>query len=787
MNEARNPLRQINIPMPLSTFIGREKEISEVKRLISENRLVTLTGAGGSGKTRLAMKVAREFLEKSESNVRFIELASLGDPSLVTQEIASILNIRDQSSRPLLDALVYFFSMHPSLLILDNCEHLIEACAEVIDTLLQKCADLKILTTSREVLRITGEAAWIVPPLSLPEVQAWKSPTSAQEALGEYQSSESVQLFIDRARNSSPGFELTTNNGAWVAEICRRLDGMPLAIELAAARVRTLSVRQIAERLDDRFALLTSGSRTAPERHQTLVATLDWSYDLLTVREQKVLQRLSVFAGGATLESVVTVCRGDEVESDNVLGILTSLVDKSLVIVDRFENLEIRYRLLETIREYALEKLTKLNEVEHVKDRHLDYYLQFAEEAEPKLKGAEQHFWYERMETEHDNLRAALGWALDSQNADAGLGLAGSLGFFWLTHGHLREGRDWVEKALKQRPTTSTALIANALKHLGIMLIQIERRNLDRADQLLGESLDMYQKLDNKQELADVLNIRGIHATLRQEYAEAKQFLNESLALRREIGDPWSIANTLQNFTTIALQKHHYERAKAYAEETIAWFERAGDQRGATRNLMDLAYIATMDGDLARAVTLLTESITKLALLKDIRSVVVGLESLAALEMKQDDPKRAALYYGAIKTLKETYSLPPSLVTGYEDFEKDITTVKEGLSDREFAHFWEKGRAMSLEQVLEYVLHAKDEPAPDQAEKERFGGLTAREREAAVLIAQGMSNREIADAMTVSIRTVETYITRILGKLNFNSRVQIATWVIENGISPPKN
>jgi len=594
VNEEIKSPRSENLPIPVSTFIGREKEIIAVRQLISENRLVTLTGTGGSGKTRLALKVARDFLEKFKDRVWFIELASLNDPSLISQKITSTLNIREQSNQPLLDSLVYSLSINPSLLVLDNCEHVIEACAKISEILLQKCADLKILATSREGLGITGEVTWLVPPLSLPEMLPWKSPTGAQEAFNEYQKSESVQLFIARARANSPEFKLTTNNTAWVAEICRRLDGMPLAIELAAARVRTLSIKQIAERLDDRFNLLTGGSRTAPDRHQTLAATIDWSYALLSGGEQKLLQRFSVFSGGGTLEAIESGCKGEDLKNSEVLGLLSKLVDKSLVIADQRSD-KMRYFLLETIREFALERLAESNEMEFSKDRHLDYYLQFAEEAEPKIKGPNQLIWYERLKMEHDNLRAALDWALDSKNAKAGLRLAGSLGFFWLTHGYISEGKGWMEKALKQKHAAPTALIANALKFLGIMLIQSEGKNLDRAGQLLVESQDLYQEMDDKRGLADVLNIRGIHAILKQEYAEAKQFLNESLALRREIGDTWGIANTLQNFAPIALQEHQYDRAKVYAEETITWFERSGDQRGVARNLMDLAYITAMD------------------------------------------------------------------------------------------------------------------------------------------------------------------------------------------------
>jgi predicted ATPase len=292
-----------NLPTPLSSFIGREREIAEVIQLLSAHRLVTLTGAGGSGKTRLSLQVAHELQGNFKDGIWFVELGSISIPALIHQTIVSALDIREQAGRPLLDVLVDHLATRHVLLIIDNCEHLISACAQTVENILQQCPDLKILVTSREVLGITGEVAWTVPPLSLPASQPWVNPTSAQDALRLYEEAESVQLFVAHAQATSSGFELTTENGAWVAEICRQLDGMPLAIQLAAARVRTLSVQQIAQRLDDRFRLLTGGSRTAPLRQQTLAAALDWSYDLLSATEQKILQRLSVFAGGATLDA----------------------------------------------------------------------------------------------------------------------------------------------------------------------------------------------------------------------------------------------------------------------------------------------------------------------------------------------------------------------------------------------------------------------------------------------------------------------------------------------------
>ncbi|MGB7874323.1 MAG: LuxR C-terminal-related transcriptional regulator [Anaerolineales bacterium] len=781
MIEKLNSGRSNNLPIPVSTFIGREKEIVTAKGLILENRLVTITGAGGSGKTRLALQIAHGLLKNFYNNVWFVELASLTDPSHVSQKIASTLEIREQSNQPLLDSIVNYLSTRPSLLVLDNCEHLIEGSAEVADTLLQKCVDLKILTTSREGLGITGEVTWVVPPLSLPELQPWRGPDSARDSLKQYEKSESVQLFIARATAISPEFKLTRNNGAWVAEICRRLDGMPLAIELAAARVRTLSVQEIAERLDDRFGLLTVGSRTAATRHQTLAATIEWSYTLLTEKEQKLLQRLSVFLGGGTLKAIESVCMGNDINKSEVLDTLSQLVDKSLVVANRRSGKN-RYSLLETIREYAFAKLAQSNELGTIQNHHLDFFIQFAGEAELGIRGPDEIIWYERLEEEHDNLRSALGWAFESQNSEAGLRLSSKLGIFWFVRGYSREGVEWLERAVAQRQGASTATQAAVIKALCGQLIWSENPDRARLAQLLEESLNLYKKLEDKAGVAWILQYMGVVELFREESDKAEQLFSKSLALRKEVGDPWCIALTLQNFPTLAMQRNNYASAKEFAEETISWFQRAGYQRGIARTLLDLAEIALHDQEYIKANDLLTQSLSYFVKIRDNWSVAFVLELFATLASKLGNFERAAKLFGASESIREMIGMPRH---GYEDavYEKDVTVVRNNLSETVLTQAWEAGRDMTLEQVIEFVSREPDSPSPVQAETERVGGLTQREWEAAVLIAKGKSNREIAEAMTVTVKTVEAYVTRILRKLGFDSRVQVATWVIDNDLS----
>jgi predicted ATPase len=501
-----------NLSVPLSSFIGREREIEEVKQFLRSHRLVTLTGPGGCGKTRLALKVAHEKLGEFEHGIWFVELASIFEPVLILQTVASTLSVREHSGGSLMDILVNHLSAREILLVLDNCEHLITACAEFAEAILQKCPHLKILATSREVLGIIGEVSGAVPPLLMPDQQPWKNPASGQQAVQYYEDFESVKLFVARAKTVYPAFRLTAENGAWVAEVCRRLDGMPLAIELAAARVRDLAVQQIAQRLDERFRFLTAGSRTAPPRQQTLRATLDWSYALLSEKEQKILQRLSVCVGSMTLETAEFLCTAAGVQTSEVGDALFHLVSKSLVIADKPEEGKARflprYRLLETIRQYALEKLAASGEMEKVKDRHVNYYLHWAEAAEPHLSGPDQLLWLELYEVELDNLRAALDWCTaNKRRAQQGLRLVVACGRFWRLRGCLSEGRAHIAEALsraKERKGTEAHALA---LFWGASLAYLQSDY--PATRSLGEqSLAIWRALESpsKSKLADTLD-----------------------------------------------------------------------------------------------------------------------------------------------------------------------------------------------------------------------------------------------------------------------------------------
>jgi predicted ATPase/DNA-binding CsgD family transcriptional regulator len=828
-----------NLPVHLSNFIGRERETKEVKKLLTHNRLVTLTGVGGSGKTRLAIQLANELLVKFRQGIWFIEFAQLADGTLVPQVVATTLGIRERKNSFSLNNLIEHLQNHQSLLIFDNCEHLINACAQLAEKLLVSCLNLQILTTSREPFSIPGEVVWVVPPMSLPELQPWRDPTSGQSALSAYQKSEAVQLFLNRATLVSPDFKLTIENGAWVAEICRRLDGMPLAIELAAARVRALSVRQIAERLDDRFNLLTGGKRTAPHRQQTLEATLDWSYALLTETERRLLQHLSVFAGSCTLEAAEVICADDDLFSDKVLDALTQLVDKSLVTVDRPEGTETRYRLLETIRHYAREKLAEAGASNPTRDRHLDYFLRWAEEAAPHLNGPDQTVWLGHFDAEHDNLRAALEWSQQSDaTAALGLRLATACGYFWRLRGYLSEGRRHFSTVLTQAgaqmrtPTRARALyraatlaymqsdypvtrklgeeslaiwrelghtdrieVADTLDVLGELAT--EEGDYESAPELFKEALAIYKKNGNTQGISDMLLQLGWAAMRNGDYEQATSRLEEALTLFRELGNTAMISFGLAGLGELAIRQGFYESAASLLEESLALRQELGEKWGIGASLGSLGWVALRQGNFEQSKACLGESLAMRIEISDIGGAAWCLEKFAesALIQGQTAPtplrsdflRRAVCVYGTAAAIRAPVN---SVIDPVDlpEYESNLATLRAALGDEVFESAWLEGNNLTLEEGIEYVFAIPESPTAKvlrvkaKAENEEIGGLTPRELETASLIALGKSNSEIAEMMTVRKKTVETYVTRILNKLGFKSRVEVATWAIEKGL-----
>ena len=707
------PLRALdafrtNLPAQLTSFVGREKEIVAVKQLITTNtstdspvpavhrpasgaglaqavpsRLTTLTGPGGTGKTRLSLQVAADLLDSFPDGVWFVELASLSDPALITQTVLATLGLREEAGRSPLHVLTNYLQEKKTLLILDNCEHLVEASAQLAENLLEACPNLQMLVSSREALGIPGETPYRVPSLSIPDVHHLLS----IEMFAEY---EAVRLFVDRAKTALPAFTITNENAPTIAQICARLDGIPLAIELAAARVKMLKVEQIAERLDDRFRLLTGGSRTALPRQQTLRALIDWSHDLLSAPERALLRRLSVFSGGWALEAAETVCASAKDEGGNtkdevrrmkdeenlptssfilhpfdlrpsdVLDLLTQLINKSLVAVDAdivpagyimpagYGSAETRYRLLETVRQYAREKLLEAGEGISIRDRHLNYFMQLAERAEPEFIGPDQVRWMKRMDMELDNLRVALEWALE-RDVQAGLRLASALRWFWVTYDHIRDGSDKLAELLIQPPALArTPVRAKALATQSYLVPYFEDYN--QSHTLVEESLSIYQELGDRRGIAESLLIK---ATSVETLEIGRVLIDESLAHYRALDDKPGLSWALGVRGEFA-DNQNYAEAKYYMEQSLAICRELGHVAGIGVNLINLGTFAVRHGDYALARTWLEEAAQVNRPLGRVRMAETML-ALGDLEFRDGHHELARAYLEeVVSVMKET-------------------------------------------------------------------------------------------------------------------------------------
>jgi predicted ATPase len=582
-----------NLPADLTSFVGREKEISEISFLLQANRLVTLTGVGGTGKTRLALKVGENVLSDFPNGVWLVELAGLGDPELVPRTIAAALRLQESSNRPLIDQLQNYLREKQVLLILDNCEHVVNECASVANSLLQACPRLKMLTSSREALNVSGEVAYQVPSLPMPDHRHLP-------LVEEFFTYAAMRLFIERAASAQPGFSLTEANAPAIAQICYRLDGIPLAIELAAARVSVLNVEQIATRLDNRFRLLTGGSRTAMPRQQTLRASIDWSYSLLEDTERLLLLRLSVFYGGWTLELASEVCAFDGLDEFDVIDGLAQLANKSLLLVETEANGGTRYRMLETIRQYANEKLLDSNESEIVRDRHLSAYTLLAKEAEPQLRSQQQVEWLDRLETEFDNLRAALKWALDG-DAVKGLSLATSIYWFWHIRGYRVEGEQWLQHLqdrLIEEPITDEGKMLLAEARARQTLFRVSSGG--NADRIAEEAVALANALGEAGKRAQLIALQAWiwNTGMDADETYIHELNQKGLAMAEELGDRFLIAEFL---SYISISEPDFIRGRAYAQKHLELRRELGDLDGEMTALMFLVSYYYSSGDIENA------------------------------------------------------------------------------------------------------------------------------------------------------------------------------------------
>jgi predicted ATPase len=733
------------LPTQLTSFVGRHGELAEARKLLEspQVRLLTLTGSGGVGKTRLAIQAAAELQGVFPDGVVFVGLASINDPGLVMSAIAQALKVREVAGQSIPERLAEHVGDRGLLLVLDNFEQVLGAALAVVE-LLAACPRLKVLTTSRAGLHVSGEHVYPVPPLSLPDQRG------AME-LHEVAASEAVMLFAERAGAVDPSFALTDANAAMLAEICRRLDGLPLAIELAAARSRLLSPQVLLARLDRRLQLLKGGARDLPARQQTLRAMIDWSYDLLEAGERALFARLAIFVGGCTLEAAEAVC---DLDGDlEVLAGLDGLVGKNLLQPRELQprdgpDNDPRVLLLETIREYALERLVERVEADAVAQRHADYYLSLAEQAEPELLGARQGAWYERLEADLNNLRAALAWSLGHREAELTARLAASVLPFWISRSHANEGLRWLDTALEHRNRLSSPTLAKVLFAKGNLLLELGADHR-QANTLLEESLAQFQELEDITWTVRAVSLLGWAASragdldrsvaLREQavalargeadewnlamalgnlggslwkvgdYVRARATLEESLVLYRALGEPEGTAFALCGLGMVKLSEGDYKRASSLLEEALALARKVGHLPDTGRYLADLGVVVLHEAEYDRAVALFEESLRLAREVEDDLLTSQCLWGMAVVAAAQGRPVRAACLWGAAAALRYALVVPSVVVRPLE--QRLLVPVRDRLDSDTFDAAWAKGQAMRREDAIAYAL-VNDDEAP---------------------------------------------------------------------------
>lgn len=815
--------RRSNLPHQVTSFVGRTQEIALAKGLLqtAPTRLLTLTGVGGCGKTRLALQVAADLVGAYPDGVWAVELAALFDPLLIPQAITAALQIRAHPRVVVIEQLLDYLRSKALLLVLDNCEHLLPACAALVDTLVRTCPRIQILATSREALGIAGETIALVPSLTLPD--AAPSITLAPADVHHIAETEAVQLFVERAKAVWPSFALMPQNAGAIVQICHRLDGIPLALELAAARVKLLRVEEIAAYLDSGFRLLSGGSRAAAERHQTLQAALDWSYNLLTYAECILLRRLAVFVGGFTLAAVQGVCADAELPPDALFDLLARLVDKSLVVVGHDDH-PTRYRLLEPIRQYARDKLRAAGELEAIEHAHAPFFVALAEQAAPQLWGAEHAAWVRQLHQELDNLRAAVQWVIQQHNTALGVRLVCALHWFWFLDGVVSEGRRSAAGILAVVGAAGDAAARAAVLQVAGALAVLDA-DYAAARGPVEESVTICRRLGNQHGLATTLNLLGRVRLFQGDTTTAAALLGESATLFQAVGDYSGQAFALLGLTTVAIAHGDYPGAQSLAEHVRTIYQDAGNTWGvatALNNLGDVArcqadyrraedmytrsqtlfreagveaetasilhnlgYVALAQGDHARAEALLLESLAQQREKTDRSGMLECLAGLGALRAAQGQPRRAAILFGAVAALRAALSASMWPAEQLE-YERHLTKVRSALGPAALQAALAEGRGLNLEQATAYALESIDSDTAaasrPQTARTTSDGLTARELEVVTLIAQGKSNRAIAAALIVTERTVETHVRNIRSKLDMTSRAQLAVWAVEQGL-----
>jgi predicted ATPase/DNA-binding NarL/FixJ family response regulator/transcriptional regulator with XRE-family HTH domain len=812
-SRAIEPAKSV-LPIPLSSFVGREREVADVQRLLGAGRLVTLTGPGGIGKTRLALEAARGVsVEDSADGIALADLSPLTTPEVVPEQVAAALGVREQSGQSLIELLADVLRSRRVLLVLDNCEHVLDVCADLAATLLPICPTMRILATSREPLGVVGEVTFSVPPLSLPDPE----PEVSIERLLE---GAAVRLFVERAQAARSDFVLKQEDAAALAGVCRRLDGIPLAIELAAARVGVLSIAQIAERLNDPLRLLVGGNRSAPARQQTLRATLEWSHELLDEPERRVFERLSIFAGGWTLEAAEAVCAGEGVEPEAVLDLLSHLVHHSLVLAELVDGVP-RYRLLETLRQLARERLDQRVDAAATRDQHAEFFTTLAEQAASAMLGPDESIWLDRLEREHDNLRAALRRLIDERAVADAQRLAGALGRFWFFHGHLAEGRAWLAGVLAM-PGAAQPTRGRAACQFGSSVLAMAQGDRLEAEAAAHRARLDWQTLGIGGEEAFALYLMGLLALMRGESADACIRFDEGLATARKAAHRVGEGMNLWGLAMLTVRREGtFPEARAAAQAATECFTQAGWQRGLAGVLGflgDLSYregeyvaaeslllqglaiarelgagwwssppwvglglIAIETGDLQLAYTRLVEGTQLSRTLGDREGLASGLAGFAVLAAAHRQTEQALRLASVAQRL---FSGNPrwARASAREALERRVPKLRASLSEAAAEAVWAQGQTMLLEAAIDEALSARALVGESSAER-LPAGLSQREAQVLRLVAEGKTNHAIATELVLSDKTVKRHLGNIFSKLGVSSRSAATAFALRAGIA----
>ncbi len=761
-----------SLPSEATSFVGRRTEIAEVKRLLSDSRLVTLTGPGGVGKTRLALRVAVNLTRAFHDRVWLAELAELRDPALLANTVAEKLGIPEQAGRPVVETIIESLPSGPVLLVLDNCEHLIDACAGFLDTLLRSCPDLRVLATSRQSLGLLAESVFTVYPLRVPDPQRPRSP----EAVTRY---SCVRLFVERAVTVRQEFRVDEGNFEAIARVCHDLDGIPLAIELTAVRLRSLPINEIAERLAERYRLLGEGPRAAPARQRTLRALIDWSYNLCSEPERLVWARASVFSGDFDLDAAEYVTSGGEVVADDVLNIVDSLVDKSILLRDEQDG-SVRYRLLETVREYGAEKLAATDETTQVRRRHRDWYAQITSQFAAQWHGPDQFWWVRKLCREHANLRVALDFcAGEPGEAHIGMRMATQIDDYWGIRGFHTEARHWLDHTLSATPE-GTPERASALRMDGwFALLQ---GDLERGQTLLIEAAELTERLPYEVERAYVTQAFAMAALFVGDMEQAVTLFSEALAgfraegvVRGELFTRYILGLTLG-------VKGEVERGLAMLDDLLDRTTELGEVFWRSYALWSVAYVEVLHGSLERSATTAKEALRIQRGMENKLAMALTLDTLAWIKERAGQHTRASVVFGAAAAVWHAIGAAPDNFAPFKKPHYDyLSEARHALGDRAFDAAFARGRQMSSDDALDFALDTEQAPEKCSRRDERTP-LTPREQQIAELVAAGLTNKEIAARLVIARRTAEGHVEHIMSKLGVHSRAGIAAWIAERHV-----